>query len=375
MTLPDGKEAARGAALSRIVAGLPATIPFLGPEAIERRIGGALALRVGANESLFGPSPKAVAALRDAAFESALYGDPEGWALRVALSRHHGLTPDHIVLGCGVDELLGLVVQAYLDPGDAVVMSTGGYPTFAYHVSGHGGRFATVPYRDFRNDGSALVELARRERAKILYLANPDNPTGSWLDPAEIAALVDRLPGDCLLLLDEAYAEFLDPALVPKIAVDDPRVIRFRTFSKAHGMAGLRLGYVFGAPEAVRPLDRIRNQFGVGRLTQIAGLVSLQDTEHIARVVAEVAEGRADYARLADQAGCIALPSATNFVAFDLGTKARADALLKRLIEDYRVFVRKPAIAPLDRLVRITIGPRDARGVLAEALPRAVAAL
>ncbi len=361
--------------LSRIVGGLPATIPFLGPEAIERQLGHPLAVRLGANESLFGPSPRAVAALREVAFESSLYGDPEGWDLRVALAANHQIKPENLVLGCGIDELLGLVVQAYLNPGETVVMSTGGYPTFAYHVNGHGGRFATTPYRDFRNDAMALVDLARRENAKILYLANPDNPTGSVLAPGVIAEMVAALPENCLFLLDEAYAEFLEPAQIPEIAIDDPRVIRFRTFSKAHGMAGLRLGYLFGAPQTVRPLDRIRNQFGVGRLTQVAALESLRDTDHISAVVAAVAEGRAHYGRLADAAGCVALPSSTNFVAFDLGTEARANALLKSLIENYRVFIRKPAVAPIDRLVRITIGPPAARAILAEALIPAVAAL
>jgi histidinol-phosphate aminotransferase len=140
-------------------------------------------------------------------------------------------------------------------------------------------------------------------------------------------------------------------------------------------MAGLRLGYIVGAPETVRPLDRIRNQFGVGRLTQIAALESLRDKSHIASVVAAVAEGRADYARFAEAAGCTALPSATNFVAFDLGTAARANALMKSLIENYRVFIRKPAVAPIDRLVRITIGPPEARAILADALVPAIAAL
>ena len=361
--------------LSQIVGGLPATIPFLGPEAIERQIGGALAVRLGANESLFSPSPRAVSALREAAFQSSFYGDPEGWELRVALAANHDARPENLVLGCGIDELLGLVCQAYLDPGETVVMSTGGYPTFAYHVNGHGGRFATTPYRDFQNDAMALVDLACREKAKILYLANPDNPTGSVLEPGLIAGMIAALPQNCLFLLDEAYAEFLEPAQLPEVALDDPRVIRFRTFSKAHGMAGLRLGYLFGAPETVRPLDRIRNQFGVGRLTQIAALESLRDRDHIAAVVAAVAEGRAHYARLADAAGCVALPSATNFVAFDLGTAARANALLKSLIENYRVFIRKPTFAPIDRLVRITIGPPEARAILADALLPAVAAL
>ena len=361
--------------LSRIVAGLPATVPFLGPEAIERRLGRSLIARLGANESLFGPSARALAALRETAAVSFLYGDPEGWDLRQALARRHAIRIENLVLGCGIDELLGLVTQAYLDPGDVAVMSAGGYPAFAYQVSGHGGRIATAPYREFRNDPAALAEVARRENAKLLYLSNPDNPTGSWCSPAEVSALVSALPPRCLLLLDEAYGEFLGADQVPEIASDDPRVIRFRTFSKAYGLAGLRLGYAFGAPETVRPLDRIRNQFGVGVLAQAAGLASLEDEAHIAQVVAAVAEGRADYISLAADHSCLPLPSAANFVAIDLGDGERARALLTSLAEDYRVFVRMPATPPLDRCIRVTVGPPAARAIFADAFVRALAGI
>jgi histidinol-phosphate aminotransferase len=361
--------------LTGIVAGLPAAVPFVGPEALERQSGRPMVARLGANENLFGPSASVRAAMRDALAESALYGDPEGWELRVAIARHHGLTPEHIVLGAGVDELLGLVVQAYLEPGEVAAMSTGAYPTFAYQVATHGGRFARVPYRNFANDAEALVELARESGAKLLYLSNPDNPTGSWLSAETQLAILDRLPPDCLFLLDEAYGEFAPPGTLPEISCDDPRVIRFRTFSKVHGLAGMRVGYVFGAPEVVRPLDRIRNQFGVGRVAQAAALAALADQDHVRQMVAAIAEGRRDYAATAARHGFEALPSATNFVAIDMGDGDRARAVLRALIEQEGVFVRMPGVAPLDRCVRITVGPAPDRQIFAEAFSRVVGAL
>ena len=137
---------------SRLVGALPAVVPFVPPEAFERQLGRPIAVRIGANESAFGPSPKAVAAIREGATRVNWYCDPEGYVLREALARHHGVARDQIGLGIGADDLLGLVVRAVIDPGDPVVMSHGAYPTFAFHVNGFGGRFVTPPYRSFRND-------------------------------------------------------------------------------------------------------------------------------------------------------------------------------------------------------------------------------
>jgi histidinol-phosphate aminotransferase len=365
----------RSPALTRIVAALPATIPFVGPEALERQSGTALTLRLGANESLFGASPKVVAAMQQAAFESQLYGDPEGFVLREALARHHGVTVEHIVLGAGIDELFGVLAQAYLEHGQIAVMSEGAYPTFAYQIRGHGGQIRTAPYRADRNDAQALVELARQVGAKLLYLSNPDNPTGSYVTAAEQQALLARLPDDCLFVLDEAYAEFAPGDALPDLAADDPRVIRFRTFSKAHGLAGMRVGYVLGAPALVRPFDRIRNQFGVGRVTQIAALAALADQDFVAAVVAATAEGQRDYAALAERHGCRALPSATNFTAIDVGSVERARAVLTALLEREGVFIRMPGVAPLNRCIRVTVGRPPDRQRFAEAFGRVIATL
>ncbi len=338
-------------------------------------MGRPLELRLGANESLFGASPKAIEAMRQAALEIQLYGDPEGFELRSALARQHGVTIEHVVLGGGIDELLAMVVQAYLAPGQIAVMSEGAYPTFAYSVRGYGGSVRTVPYRDDRNDRPALIDLAKEEHAKLLFLANPDNPSGSWLDAAEQQELLDRLPPDCLLVLDEAYAEFAPPGALATLASDDPRVIRFRTFSKAHGLAGMRVGYVVGSPDLVRPFDRIRNQYAVGRMAQAAALAALRDPDHVARVVAGVAEGRRDYAAMAAEHGFTALPSATNFVAIDVGSVERARAILAALMEREGVFIRMPGAAPLNRCIRVTVGRPQDRVAFAAAFERVLKTL
>lgn len=355
---------------SKVVGALPATVPFVPPERFERRLGHELKLRIGANESAFGPSPKAIAAINAGARRVNWYCDPEGFVLREALARHHGVARENIGLGIGADDLLGLAVRALVDAGDPVVMSHGAYPTFAFHVAGFGGRFVHAPYRQDRNDAEALGAAVRTSGSRLVYLSNPDNPTGSWLSADEQMRLIGGLPAGAVLVLDEAYSDFAPPGTLPELDPEDPRVIRIRTFSKAHGMAGMRVGYAIAPAELIAAFDKIRHHFGVSRLSQEAALASLGDTEFIAGVVRQVAEGRAEYARIAAGLGLTALPSTTNFVAIDMGSGARARATLALLLEEELCFLRMPGVAPLDRLVRVTVGTPPERKGFAEALAR-----
>ncbi len=359
---------------SSIVRELPAIIPFVGPEAIERRVGRPFDIRVGANESAFGVSPHAAEAMRAAIECISWYGDPEGHDLRAALAAHHGVDSAEVCLGAGIDELLGFVVRMVTEPGTPVVTSAGAYPTFNYHVSGLGARLVTVPYRDDHEDPEALGKAVRDSRAPIVYLANPDNPMGTWHDAGRVRAFVEALPRNAVLALDEAYIEFAPEGADWPMATDDPRVLRLRTFSKAHGMAGARIGYCVGHRDLVTGLDKIRNHFGVSRVAQAGALASLRDPAFVAGVIAEVAAGREEYARLAASLGLVPLPSATNFVAINVGGGDRAHALLKEL-EARGVFVRMPGAAPLDRCIRVTVGTAPERAAFAAILPEALAAV
>src|SRR5579872_6733439 len=247
---------------ARLLSALPAVVPFVPPEALERRIGRTLKVRIGANESAFGPSPKAIAAMQRAAAGVHWYCDPEGFELREAIARRHNVARANVALGAGIDDLLGLIVRSFVDPGDRVAMSAGGYPTFAFHVNGFGGRIVTAPYAGDRNDLEALGSVARRHRARLVYLSNPDNPTGSFVDGETQQRLIERLPERAILVLDEAYADFAPAEALPAIDAEDPRVIRLRTFSKAHGMAGARIGYAIAPAETIAAFDKIRHHFG-----------------------------------------------------------------------------------------------------------------
>lgn len=178
-------------------------------------------------------------------------------------------------------------------------------------------------------------------------------------------AFLERLPRETLLLLDEAYIEYAPPGTSPAIDVSDSRVLRMRTFSKAHGLAGARIGYGLGPSEMIAAFDKIRHHFGVNALAQAGALASLSDDEHIRHVVESVAEGRREYHELARSLGLSVLPSAANFVAIDVGGPSRARALLTSL-EERAVFVRMPRAPPLDRCIRVTVGTPAERADFAE---------
>ena len=363
-----------GPRLTPLAASLPAAVPFVGPEAQERARGRAFAARLGANENTFGPSPKAIAAMAQAAGDVWMYGDPENHDLRAALATHHGVTPGNIVVGEGIDGLLGYLVRLCVGAGDAVVTSAGAYPTFNYHVAGFGGALVTVPYDGDHEDPVALVAKAAEVDAKLVYLANPDNPMGTWHDAATVQRMIDAVPEGCLLVLDEAYLEFAPEGTAPVIDPADPRVIRMRTFSKAYGMAGARVGYAIGAAPLITAFNKIRNHFGMCRISQAGALAALQDQDYLAQTQANVAAARARIDAIARENGLSTLPSATNFVAIDCGADSRfAKAVLAELIAR-DIFVRMPFVAPQDRCIRLSAGRPEELDLVAAALPKALAA-
>ncbi|MEQ8342292.1 MAG: pyridoxal phosphate-dependent aminotransferase [Marinovum algicola] len=363
----------RGPRFTDIVAALPPTVPFVGPEQMERDRGAPFVARLGANESVFGPSPLASRAMQAADAEIWKYGDSTSFDLRHALAEDLGIGADNIVLGAGIDGLLESTVRLMVGPGDQVVTSDGAYPTFNFHVAGHGGTLHRVPYRDDHEDTEALLAKARAVGAKLIYLANPDNPMGSWLSAAQVEAMIAALPAGCVLVLDEAYVEFAPEDSVPAFDVTDPAVLRFRTFSKAHGMAGARVGYAIGQADVIAAYEKVRNHFGMNRSAQAGALAALQDRAWLARVQRDVATARDRIAAIARDNGLRPLASATNFVAVDCGADGGfARRVLTGLLAQ-GVFVRMPFVAPEDRCIRISAGTPEMLDAFAAALPEALA--
>jgi histidinol-phosphate aminotransferase len=363
-----------GPRLTPLVAALPATVPFVGPETQERARGRPFRARLGANECGFGPAPAVVEAIAAAAPEAWMYGDPESHDLRHALAARLDVPAEAVLVGEGIDGLLGYLVRMTVAEGDPVVTSAGAYPTFNYHVAGFGGRLETVPFAGDHEDPDALVARAAETGARLVYLSNPDNPMGSHHPADRVAGMIADLPRGALLVLDEAYAEFAPAGTMPPLDPSDRRVIRLRTFSKAHALAGMRVGYAVAHPDLVAAFDRVRNHFGMSRLSQIAALASLGDPGHLAETVDRVARARDRIAAIARDAGLAPLPSATNFVTVDCGRDGAFARRVLAALAERDVFVRMPGVAPLDRCIRISAGPEDELGTLAQALPGALAA-
>lgn len=361
-------------ALTALAKSLPASVPFVGPETQERALGRAFSARLGANESQFGPSPRAIEAMAQAAQEVWQYGDPENHDLKQALAAHHNIDPGHITLGEGIDGLLLTLTRLTVASGDAILTSHGAYPTFNYHAAGNGGTLHMVPYLDDHEDPRGLAEQARLLGAKLVYFANPDNPMGSWHSADTVQELIDNLPKSSLLVLDEAYIELAPNGTAPDLRPETDNVIRLRTFSKAYGMAGARVGYAIGPKSLISAFDKLRNHFGLSRISQAGALAALKDQAYVDGIKQKVAKSRETLAQIAQDNGLIALPSATNFVTIDCGRDGDfARAVLEQMIAR-AVFIRMPFVAPMNRCIRISCGDEAAMDLVAKALPEALKA-
>ncbi|MDX8538863.1 pyridoxal phosphate-dependent aminotransferase [Mesorhizobium abyssinicae] len=360
--------------LTPLIAALPSTVPFVGPEAQERDRGRPFRARIGANESSFGPSPRVIARMESVARDQWMYCDPDNFDLKQAAATHLGVGAENVVIGEGIDGLLSLVARMYVAPGDAVVTSLGAYPTFNFHVAGVGGRLVAVPYENDRESLDGLLAAAVREKAPLVYLSNPDNPMGSWWEAGEIIRFIEALPETTMLVLDEAYGELGPASVLPPIDVSRPNVVRMRTFSKAYGLAGIRCGYAVAEPQVIRDFEKIRNHYGVSRMAQIAGVEALADQAFLESVVTRVAAGRRRIATIAEANGLKPLPSATNFVTIDCGSDGAFALKVLQGLLSRDVFIRKPMAPQLDRCIRVSVGLDHELDIFAEELPGALAA-
>lgn len=350
------------------IAALPKLVPFVGPEAMERARGRPFRARLGANESVFGPSPKAISVMRDAAAGNWMYSDPESYELRAAIAAHHSVPIEAVVVGEGIDGLLGLTCALFLTQGSNVVTTDGSYPTFNFHVMAHGGKVHAVPMRAFHEDVPHLIETAKATSAPVIYVSNPNSPMGTWWTAEEIDAFVSALPPETLLILDEAYCETAPAGTVPAIDVSNPQVVRYRTFSKAYGLAGARIGYALGEPTTIAAFDKVRNHYGINRVGQLGARAALLDQDYLNSAVAKISAARERIAAIAIENGLKPLPSAASFVAIDCGSDgAFATRVLQGLLER-DVFVRKPVASGLEQFIRVSCGRDEDLDVFANAL-------
>ena len=341
---------------------------------LRRRFGAVLA-ELGSNENPLGPSPHALDAARNALNDAHRYPDPRGMTLREALAAYHGIGIDRIVLGNGSHELLMLLAQCFAGPGQAVMHSEYGFAVFAIAAAAVGAEAIRVPAlpRDHAtaplgHDLDAMA-VALRDDVRLVYLANPNNPTGTWFDDAALAAFLARVPQDTLVVVDEAYAEYVEaPGLSSALHLIGafPNLIVTRTFSKAHALAGLRVGCLFAHASVAEVLERLRESFNVNAVALAAARAALADRAHIDHVRAFNRDERAWLAGELAARGLATLPSQTNFLLLDLDRDA---AVLEQHLHEHGVIVRPMAGYGLPRALRVSVGSRQENRRLLETLP------
>ena len=342
---------------TNIIRKLSSEVPFVGPETKERQLSKKFIARLGANESVFGPSDKVIKAMKNCVENDIWkYGDPENFDLKCALSKKLNVGFENILIGEGIDALLGYLVRLLVNKKTKVITSLGAYPTFNYHVRASGGQLIFVPYRTDHENLEGLLEATIKNKAKLIYLANPDNPMGTVHDGEKIKDFVNNLPDYCLLCLDEAYSDFVSNKYIPSIEIDNEKVIRFRTFSKAYGLAGARIGYAFGEKNIIKNFDKIRNHFGVNRVAQLGALTAINDQKYLKKVLKKVEFSKRIIYQIAHENNLSYIKSHTNFVAIDCGkTEVYATSVMNKLI-NLGIFIRMPSVAPLNRCIRLTVG-------------------
>ena len=342
--------------------------------ALRRRFGAAIA-ELGSNENPLGPSPHALEAMRASLADGFRYPDPRGAALKAALAEKLGVADGRIALGNGSHELLMMLAQCFADAAHSVVHSEYGFAVFPIAAAAAGAQAIRVPAlprthatAPYGHDLPAIAAAVRPD-TRLVYLANPNNPTGTWFGDEALARFLAEVPADVLVVVDEAYHEYVDaPGLTSALAFAErhPNVIVTRTFSKAYGLAGLRVGYLVAHPSVVAVLERLRESFNVNGVALAGAEAALADRDHLAEVRAFNASERGRLRDALAQRGYVSLPSQTNFLLVDLGRDA---ADFERHLFERGVIVRPMGGYGLAQTVRISVGSREENGRLLDALP------
>jgi histidinol-phosphate aminotransferase len=340
-------------------------------EEVQRELGLERVVKLASNEGPHGPFPEALAAMERAAPELNRYPDGGAYRLRRALADRHGVRFEELAIGAGADALVDGISQAALGPGDEIVCGWPSFPSYVIYARKLGAKPVCVPLRDWRYDLDALLD-AITDRTKLVYICNPNNPTGTMSSRVELDSYFDHVPEHVVTVIDQAYFEYIDEPEY-RCAVEDyfksgRRVFVTRTFSKIYGLAGLRVGYGVGPDDLVIALGKTRRAFDVTTPAQEAALASLDAVAELARRREQNAEGRTELERILRAAGYTVVgPAVGNFVFVDLGEDAQPffEALLHQ-----GVIVRPLAGFGAPHAIRVTVGTPDEHAFLAEALGR-----
>jgi histidinol-phosphate aminotransferase len=328
-------------------------------------------VKLASNENPRGPSPRALAAIERASADLTRYPDGNGFALKAALAARLGVPAQCIVLGNGSNDVLELVTLAFLRPGDDAVYAQHAFAVYPLATTARGANGIEVPAREYGHDLAAM-RAAITPRTRVVFVANPNNPTGTWLAPATVRAFVASVPREVLVVLDEAYNEYLEAdeqAHAAAWLTEFPHLVVTRSFSKAYGLAALRVGFGIMHADVADLLNRVRQPFNVNALAQCAAVAALADVDYVEESRRVNRDGRRQLADGLARLGVTALPSRGNFVLARVGDAARVyDALLRQ-----GVIVRPVANYGLPEWLRVTVGLPDENARFLAALANALA--
>jgi len=324
-------------------------------EELEREYGISGSIKLASNENAWGPSPKAVAAIREALDDLHRYPDGSCYYLSRSLSKKTGMQPEEIIFGNGSNEIIGLLVAAFVQPGEEVITS---HPTFLMYqkfVQIQGGTNKVVELQEMQHDLEG-IRAAVTDKTRLIFLDIPNNPTGTVVDKETFDSFLKQLPEHVIVALDEAYVDFVDPEVridAQSYIKQQKPVVALRTFSKAYGLSGLRLGYGLMPAEIANYLDRVRQPFNVNSLAQIGGIAALEDEEYYQLTLQRTRQGIAWLSREVARLGCRPLPTHTNFFLIDVGGDGKK--LYEHMLHK-GVIVRPMQAYGYPSFIRITVG-------------------
>jgi histidinol-phosphate aminotransferase len=327
-------------------------------EEVQREFGIDDIIKLASNENSLGPSPLAKEAIKHAAAQVHLYPDGNAYYFKIELAEHLGVSPDCLIFGNGSNDVLQIVGETYIAPGDEVIYSESAFVVYMLVSKICGAKSVVTPKRDYAHDLDAMAD-AITDATKVIFIANPNNPTGTMSAKDETERLMERVPDDVLVVFDEAYYEYVERPDYPQTLpyVEEARnVIITRTFSKIYGLAGLRIGYGIAKPATIEMMNRVRQPFNCNLIAQAAGRAALNDTDHVRRSLQLNAVGKVYLYEALQQIGLEYVETEGNFILVQLGRSGQevSDALMGK-----GVIVRPMAAYGFPNAVRVTIGKPD----------------
>ena len=331
-------------------------------------------IKLASNENPLGPSPKVTAVIQESLDELTRYPDGAGFELKQALSQKFGIQKDQITLGNGSSDILDFICRVFVRPGENIVTSQHAFAIYSIVATMVGAQCIQVPAVNFAHDLDAMAE-AINEKTRVVFVTNPNNPTGTWINKSELVEFLNKVPSNVLVLLDEAYFEYVQDPNYPDgltLLNDYPNLVVARTFSKAYGLASLRVGYGVSNPEVADLLNRVRPPFNVNSLALVAAKAALADDDYVQRSIEENSKGMKQLEAAFDQLNIEFIPSAGNFIAFKVPSKITAADLFQQLLAK-GVIVRPIAGYEMPDYLRVSIGTETENQGFIDALTQVLA--